>query len=468
MKEVVGVLFYRGTDVIKNTTTSVKPKRTTKQGKKLATTPGWGNTRTERLIDWLEDNPEDRQKLFSDSSHDAKKENRLRRVAKGAKSVFYAKMAEYVFSVDGDASVHVEVKEDIKKYSKAVRNRVTHLKRRYRDLTQELGRTGAGLTVEEIRKDSNLNNVLDKLLADFPFWDCLHGFWCTLPSFNPHTVSSEPGQDLQDEAIGVLFGNKDKAEVGASTSDRDEPDGLWDVDDTWPDGEEEHAGHEVNSEDPAPGATENEPVQLVHASSPAQVIPKPFPLNHCWTLSVSSSASQSSKSGPATARKVSSKRSRIESSLEASVSENNKLLVLAKGSYDFKSANIAAKRQKMELRAEQECKAQRFAAEERALMIKERMQDKEFEFREWMAKHELELARLRAQQVPGQQGAISPPALGSTAFLPGSGGFGNTQAGVYTTPESFNSFVFPVQSSTATQSPDSDVWGPISSHGSIL
>ncbi|KAH8981346.1 hypothetical protein EDB86DRAFT_2812974, partial [Lactarius hatsudake] len=208
----------------------------------------WGNTRTERLIDWLEDNPEDRQKLFSDSSHDAKKENHPRRVAKGAKSVFYAKMAEYVFSVDGDASVRVEVKEDIKKYSKAVENRVTHLKRRYRDLTQELGRTGAGLTVEEIRKDSNLNNVLDKLLADFPFWDRLHGFWRTLPSFNPHTVSSEPGQDLQDEAIGVLFGNKDKAEVGASTSDRDEPDGLWDVDDTWPDSEEEHAGREVNSE----------------------------------------------------------------------------------------------------------------------------------------------------------------------------------------------------------------------------
>ncbi|KAH9048751.1 hypothetical protein EDB84DRAFT_1257058, partial [Lactarius hengduanensis] len=192
----------------------------------------WGDSRTDRLIEWLEDNPEDRQRLFSDSSHDAKKENRPRRVAKGAKSVFYAKMAEYVFSVDGDARVRVEVKEDIKKYSKAVENRVTHLKRRYRDLTQELGRTGAGLTVEEIRKDSNLNNVLgmshisivsapNKLLADFPYWERLHGFWRTLPSFNPHTVSSEPGQDLQDEAIGVLFGNKDEAEGGAITSDRD-------------------------------------------------------------------------------------------------------------------------------------------------------------------------------------------------------------------------------------------------------
>ncbi|KAH9162824.1 hypothetical protein EDB89DRAFT_1808944, partial [Lactarius sanguifluus] len=123
----------------------------------------WGDSRTDWLIEWLEDNPEDRQKLFSDSSHDAKKENRPRHVAKGSKSAFYAKMAEYVFSADGDARVHVEVKEDIKKYSKAVENQVTHLKRRYRDLTQELGRTGTGLTVEEIRKDSNLNNVLGAL-----------------------------------------------------------------------------------------------------------------------------------------------------------------------------------------------------------------------------------------------------------------------------------------------------------------
>jgi hypothetical protein len=54
----------------------------------------WDDLRTDRLVDWLEDNPEDRQKLFSDSSHDAKKENRLRRVAKGSKSIFYVKMAD--------------------------------------------------------------------------------------------------------------------------------------------------------------------------------------------------------------------------------------------------------------------------------------------------------------------------------------------------------------------------------------
>jgi hypothetical protein len=118
---------------------SAKPKRATKQGKKTAKsgvgddTPDtversrvqWDDIRTDRLVDWLEDNPEDRQRLFSDSSHDAKKENRPRRVAKGSKSVFHAKMAEYVFSVDADPKVRVEVKDDVKKYSKAVENRIT-------------------------------------------------------------------------------------------------------------------------------------------------------------------------------------------------------------------------------------------------------------------------------------------------------------------------------------------------------
>ncbi|KAH8980434.1 hypothetical protein EDB86DRAFT_2747457, partial [Lactarius hatsudake] len=172
----------------------------------------WDDFCTDRLIDWLESNPKDRQKLFSDLSHDAKKENQPRCAAKGSKSVFHIKMAEYIFSVDVDARVCVEVKEDIKKYSKAVKNRISYLKRKYREITHELGRTGAGLTVEEIQKDSNLSNVLDdtvtdKLLIGFPVWECLHGFWRMLLSFNPHVVSSECGQDLEGNTIGVLFGN---------------------------------------------------------------------------------------------------------------------------------------------------------------------------------------------------------------------------------------------------------------------
>jgi hypothetical protein len=46
-------------------------------------------------------------------------------IAKGSKSIFYMKMAKYVFSVDADPKVRIKVKEDMKKYSKVVENQIT-------------------------------------------------------------------------------------------------------------------------------------------------------------------------------------------------------------------------------------------------------------------------------------------------------------------------------------------------------
>ena len=67
----------------------------------------WTTARTERLLDWLEENPVDRQKLFSDSTKDAKDEGRRKRVAKGTKSEFHKLIAIYVFSVDVDKEVRM-------------------------------------------------------------------------------------------------------------------------------------------------------------------------------------------------------------------------------------------------------------------------------------------------------------------------------------------------------------------------
>jgi hypothetical protein len=41
----------------------------------------------------------------------------------------------------------------------------------------------------------------------------LHGFWRTLPNFNPWTVSSELGQDLVAEAMQHIAGEKRSEEV---------------------------------------------------------------------------------------------------------------------------------------------------------------------------------------------------------------------------------------------------------------
>ena len=77
---------------------------------------------TDRLLDWLDQNAEDQQKLFSDSSQDAHKEQRRRCVAPGSKAVYHLQIATAVFSVDAKSDIHEEFKVDPDKYAKAVEN----------------------------------------------------------------------------------------------------------------------------------------------------------------------------------------------------------------------------------------------------------------------------------------------------------------------------------------------------------
>jgi hypothetical protein len=62
----------------------------------------------------------------------------------------------------------------------------------------------------------------DTITADFPLFRRLHSFWKKLPNYNPQTASSQPGQLLQDEAMGVLFNpdSSDRANI---------PDGDFDL-----------------------------------------------------------------------------------------------------------------------------------------------------------------------------------------------------------------------------------------------
>jgi hypothetical protein len=82
----------------------------------------WTTARTKRLLDWLEVNPVDRQKLFSDSTKDAKDEGRRKHVAKGTKSEFHKLIANYIFSVDNDKGVRDDFAANSVNYTKSVDN----------------------------------------------------------------------------------------------------------------------------------------------------------------------------------------------------------------------------------------------------------------------------------------------------------------------------------------------------------
>ncbi len=46
-------------------------------------------------------------------------------------------------------------------------------------------------------------------MQNFKWWPRLHGYWRTLPNFNPYTITSDPGQGLANEALAVLMGGQE-------------------------------------------------------------------------------------------------------------------------------------------------------------------------------------------------------------------------------------------------------------------
>ena len=94
-------------------------------GPKSAPRVLWNSKRTDLLVEWLENNVEDCQRLFSDSAQDAREEHRRPRTAKSVKTSFHVKIAAYIFSVDEDTKVRDDLKaHGAKRYAKSVENRI--------------------------------------------------------------------------------------------------------------------------------------------------------------------------------------------------------------------------------------------------------------------------------------------------------------------------------------------------------
>ncbi|KAH9952702.1 hypothetical protein BGW80DRAFT_1469404 [Lactifluus volemus] len=109
------------------------------------------------------------------------------------------------------ARITVTVRTDFatnpSKYAKAIDNYITNmLKKQYRAVNERISKTGAGLKPEDVTPGSEIANLIEQEILNFKWWPRLHGYWCTLPNFNPYTVSSDLGQDLANAALSVLMG----------------------------------------------------------------------------------------------------------------------------------------------------------------------------------------------------------------------------------------------------------------------
>jgi len=83
----------------------------------------WDEDRTNRLLDWLDQNPDDRNRLFSDSTAAAKQEGRRKVTAKGNKARYHEALAKAVFgSPDEEPSLRDWYLKEPGKFTTSVLN----------------------------------------------------------------------------------------------------------------------------------------------------------------------------------------------------------------------------------------------------------------------------------------------------------------------------------------------------------
>jgi hypothetical protein len=83
----------------------------------------WDDDRTTRLLDWLDQHPDDRNRLFSDSTVAAKQEGRRKVTAKGNKTRYHEALAKAVFdSPDEEPSLRIWYLREPGKFTTSVLN----------------------------------------------------------------------------------------------------------------------------------------------------------------------------------------------------------------------------------------------------------------------------------------------------------------------------------------------------------
>ncbi|KAI6098476.1 hypothetical protein F5141DRAFT_1066836 [Pisolithus sp. B1] len=78
---------------------------------------------------------------------------------------------------------------------------ISWLCKKYNEANKTLGAMGAGLTSAKLEEHLDMK-LLDKIIANFPWWEELHSFWRTNPSYNMVFSTSDPGQDFTWVMVG--------------------------------------------------------------------------------------------------------------------------------------------------------------------------------------------------------------------------------------------------------------------------
>ncbi|KIK24427.1 hypothetical protein PISMIDRAFT_49114, partial [Pisolithus microcarpus 441] len=154
------------------------------------------HTCTTQLISWCKTYPDTHIKLFSDSHQDMVNEGQRWQQMSAQKEVYYQQVVDTIFMHDHDVHIRHLYSQYPSLFIKPIKNRFQSLHKKYNEANKTLGSTGAGLTSAKLQERPDMKKLLNKIVANFPWWEDLHSFWRTNPSYNTVFSTADPGQDF--------------------------------------------------------------------------------------------------------------------------------------------------------------------------------------------------------------------------------------------------------------------------------
>ncbi|KAJ3885659.1 hypothetical protein GG344DRAFT_18479, partial [Lentinula edodes] len=152
-----------------------------------------------KAIQYLINNVEFRLKLFSDSTVDAKAEDRKKSQGKEGKINMFSTLAAHIFISNDEPIAQQEWRDEYAKdphcFATSLQQQFAKLKKTYSKHVRRLKDTGGGLLPEDqaqniIGISNPLRKHVKQIQEEFEFWDDLHAMWSELPNYNPIGVSN--------------------------------------------------------------------------------------------------------------------------------------------------------------------------------------------------------------------------------------------------------------------------------------
>ncbi|KAF9234182.1 hypothetical protein BU15DRAFT_65925 [Melanogaster broomeanus] len=135
--------------------------------------------------------------------------------------------------------------------SLSINRRIQDLRKKYNEVNNKLGQTGAGMSYEDLVADPTKSNIIQKLVDSFPWWPDLHGWWRKNPAYNNSSAGfiADSGQNLETETLLTFKRGGEGSKRRGAEGEVEGEGGEDDEDDAEDNGEADGDGGEIPSGD---------------------------------------------------------------------------------------------------------------------------------------------------------------------------------------------------------------------------